>query len=316
MAERPPFPFVVGSIRSGTTLLRLMLDAHPDLAVPPESYFPRRLWRKRADYERPDGVDLDAVVAGLYDDPLLRHFRDNWGLDRDLVTEHLNGVEPVEFSDVLRRLYELWALTANKPRYGDKTPVYVLAIDELATIFPEARFVHVIRDGRDVAVSLLELSHPEHPRTVGRAAHQWASWVHAGQAAGARLGPQRYLEVRYEALVARPEAVVRPICEFIDLDFHPAMLQPEARGLTAVPRHEHWQHAHLDQPPTSGLRDWRRDMSPSELALFEAVAGAQLEAAGYERAVEHLPPIARIAATVVTGQTAIRRRLARARHSS
>jgi hypothetical protein len=320
VVERAPFPFIVGSVRSGTTLLRLMLDVHPELAVPPESYFPRRLWRRRAEYERATnearyGVDGDAIVDDLLNDPALHHFRDNWGLDPVVVRDGLRDLEATEFADVLRRLYELWARSQGKTRYGDKTPVYVLAIDELAGVFPEARFVHVIRDGRDVALSLLELAHPDHPRTAGQIARQWTDWVHAGRAAGERIGAHRYLEVRYEALVAQPEPELRRICDFIALDFDPIMLHPEARGLSAVPAHEHWQHANVDRPPTAGLRDWRTGMAPRDLARFEAIAGAELAAAGYERAVPHLPATARLAARAVTRRAAVRRAVARARDS-
>jgi hypothetical protein len=271
------------------------------------------LWRRRAHYERPGGIDLGTVADDLLHHESMRHFRDNWKLDPQLVRQHLTGVEPIAFEDVLRRLYELWALSVGKPRYGDKTPSYVLAMQELGDVFPEARFIHVIRDGRDVALSLLQLAHPDHPRTVGRTARQWADWVRGGRAAGARLESGRYLEVHYEDLVTEPEIVLRSICDFIALEFSPLMLRPQDRGRSAVPEHERWQHPNLDLPPTPGLRNWREDMPPADVARFEAIAGRQLEAAGYERALARVPLSARVASLPITGRTILHRAAAKAK---
>jgi hypothetical protein len=268
------------------------------------------LWRQRDRYAQKNGIDLDAVANDLLHDDALHNFRESWKVDPELVRRHLAGVERIEFDEVLRRIYGVWAAREGKPRYGDKTPVFVVALDELAGIFPEARFVHIIRDGRDVALSLLDLAHPDHPRTVGRAAHQWASWVDAGTSAGVGLGPRRYLEVRYETLVSDTEPELRRICDFIELDFLPTMLQPEVRGRTAVPEREQWQHPNLDRPPTAGLRDWRRDMRPHDVAVFEAVAGRTLAAAGYECSVARLPPSVRATAVAVSTRAQLQRAVA------
>jgi hypothetical protein len=300
VAERPPFPFVVGSIRSGTTLLRLMLDAHPDLVIPPESYHVALLLDRRARYRHDDGVDLGLMARDLLTDQRLNWFYD-WGIPRSVLESRFAGVEPLSFADAIRRLYGLCAEAAGKPRYGDKTPIFVLRMPKFAALLPEARFLHVIRDGRDVALSVAELRHPDHPRTLAASADQWATWIRRGRAAGQRLGAGRYQEIRYEELVKGPDAVLRRVCDFLGLDYRDELLSYVEHGLQRVPPRQRWQHDNLLRAPTPSLRDWRRDMSRRALVTFEAVAGDMLDELGYERAVRHIPWPDRVRAEIGRG---------------
>src|SRR4051794_27483455 len=154
MLDRPPFPFIVGCGRSGTTLVRALLDAHPDLAFPDESFFPVWMGRQRARYETGGGVATEAFTAELLDHKWFRH----WGLDAALVRAELQRGKPATFADAVRIAYACYASAKGKPRYGDKTPIFVLHIPMLAELFPEAVFVHVVRDGRDVALSRIAAS--------------------------------------------------------------------------------------------------------------------------------------------------------------
>jgi len=282
-----PFPFVVGVPRSGTTLLRLMLNAHPDLAIPPESYFITQLWARRERYAVRGGVDADLVLDDLLTDRAVDgSFRRHWGLDPALLRERLGGVRG-DLSEVFRALFRLYADRMGKPRYGDKTPEYVLAVPLLAGLFPEAGFVHLVRDGRDVALSLVE--QPWGPGTIGEAAEQWAVRVAKAATAGRALGAGRYLEVRYERLVAEPEAVLRTICTFLDLSFDPAMLAYRGTARRFVPPELQDHDRALWGPLRADLRDWRRQMSSSDVKTFEAIAGRHLRRLGYERGVRHPP---------------------------
>jgi hypothetical protein len=279
MPERPPFPFLVGSGRSGTTLLRLMLEQHPDLAIPPESYFPLSMRHREPRYRARGGFDLDAYVADL-----LRNVRfGDWNLDERVVRERLHGVEPIDWPEAVRRTFTLYAEKEGKPRYGDKTPWFIMRIRELSTLFPESRFVHLIRDGRDVALSIREMSWG--PSAMPALAEFWAKRIRIGRTEGARLAPARYLELRYEDLVDDPARELRRVCGFLELDLRKEMLDHTDRAPTAVLERERDQHRHLSEPVTRGLRDWRTQMSPDDVAIFEAVAGRELVACGYERAV-------------------------------
>src|SRR3954468_22549156 len=151
--DRAPFPFIVGVGRSGTTMLRAMLDSHPDLCIPGESHFLSSLlrpWRRRQLTEQ-GRVVPERLLAELAKS---RQFR-NWGLDDDELRSTLSTDPRPDLADAVRRIYALHAHAAGKPRYGDKTPSYVESITPIGRLLPEARFVHLVRDGRDVALSQL-----------------------------------------------------------------------------------------------------------------------------------------------------------------
>ncbi len=278
MTRPPVFPFFVGCGRSGTTLLRAMFDSHPDLAVPDEVSFVIRLARPHyaRHYGWPRRYDADAGAALITANASWRR----WGLPPDESRAALADPPPASFPDAVRRAYAAWAAHEGKPRYADKTPMHVLHLPRLARMFPEARFVHLVRDGRDVALSYTSVAWG--PATVTDAALLWRRRVSAGRRAGRRLGPDRYREVRYEDLVAEPERVVRDLCGFLDLAWDDALLRyPDRAGAVIAATRFPAAHDRLRLPPTPGLRDWRREMDVADVARFEAVAGRELTAHGY-----------------------------------
>jgi hypothetical protein len=264
-------------------MLRAMLDSHPDVAVPHESYFVVPALHRRAAYEGPDGVDRDRLLADLArDDTFTR-----WGLDADAVERVRSDATLGSVPDILRELYRAYAGAAGKTRFADKTPRNVLHIELLAAAFPDARFVHLVRDGRDVVPSMLGLDY--FPDRFPEAVLYWADRVERGRRAGARLGPDRYVEVRYEELVADAPSVLARLCELLALPFDPAMLRYHERAdevVAAVRETAH--HQGLWQPPTVGRRSWRESMSRRDVARFEALAGSALDDFGYERS--DVPP--------------------------
>jgi Sulfotransferase family len=276
------FPFIVGSGRSGTTLLRAILDSHPELAIPDEVSFIVRLSRPHyaARYGWPRRFRTDQCVELLLANGSLRR----WGMPPEEIRSAVLGppaAPATSFAEAVRRLYRRFAERQGKARYGDKTPMHVLYLGRLGRMFPEARFVHLVRDGRDVALSYLDAAWG--PATVEEAAVEWRRRVAAGRRAGRRLGPGRYVEVRYEDLAADPEPVVRRLCEFTTLSWDDRLLRHQERAdqvidTTRFPE----SHQRLRLPPTPGLRDWRNDMDLADVARFEAIAGSQLEAFGYE----------------------------------
>lgn len=270
---------LVGCERSGTTLLRAMLDRHPALAVPPESYFLVTLGRRSTRYARGDGgFDAPAFVDDLLAEPDFRR----WALPPDEVRAAVLAARPRDVAAAARAVFALHATREGKPGYADKTPAYVLALPRLAAMLPEARFVHLVRDGRDVALSLVDRSHKP-PDTVAEAALWWRRRVLAGLDAGAALGPDRYREVRYEALVADPEPVLRELLAWLGLPWDAAVLDPGRRAGEIAAAFDHPdQHTSLRRPVTVGLRDWRSAMSSSDARVFGALAGEALARTGYD----------------------------------
>jgi hypothetical protein len=269
----PPL-LVVGCGRSGTTLLRLMLDAHPDLAVPGESHFIPELRRRF-----PDPIDPEVLTPALLRTPHFRH----WNVAESTVWERVRALERPSFADVVEAAFMANADEHGATRWGDKTPIYVRSIPLLHAMWPDARFVHLIRDGRDVALSYRSLHWG--PDTVWAAASKWRHDVTAGIRDGQPLGTDRYLEVRYEELVGDTKAAVRTICTFADLAFDERMLDPDVRmgHPTLAPEEGRAFHARSQEEVVAGAREWRTQMAPDDVRRFEAVAGRLLDDLGYER---------------------------------
>jgi hypothetical protein len=273
-----PFPFFVGCGRSGTTLLRAMFNAHPAMAVPDEVAFIIRYSRphRALEYGWPRRFEAARCADLIVADSSFRR----WALTESEAREALRDPPPASFPAAIRRLYGRVAALQQKTRYADKTPMHVLHLRRLGRLFPEARFVHIIRDGRDVALSYATTEWG--PQTVEESAVRWRRSVQRGRRDGQRLGPGRYREVRYEALVAEPESELRILCGFLRLDWDDAMLRyHEHAGDVITATRFPDAHQRLRLPPTPGLRDWRRDMAAPDVARFEAIAGPVLDEFGY-----------------------------------
>ena len=287
----PPAPFVVGVGRSGTTLLRLMLDAHPELTIPPETHFAPELIRA-ASKRRATAEGLTEIVVSQ------RQWGD-FGLGEDALRARLEALDPLDAAGALRAFYGLYAERAGKPRWGDKTPIYVEHMREIAKALPEARFVHLIRDGRDVALSRIRRALDE-PPPVDRVAKSWRRRIRAARKQARRL--PHYLELRYEDLVTDTERTLREVCELIELPYDAAMLDyhahaterlgemsgdlPARGGKALRPGSERLAaHALAGEPPREErVGAWREQMRPEDAAAFEAEAGDLLDELGYARA--------------------------------
>jgi sulfotransferase family protein len=276
-----PF-FIVGCGRSGTTILRLMFSAHPDVAIPPESQFIARLAASWPRMVTGDGVDADAIVA------LIGRRLDHMEIDRDLARARLRELRDRTPRAATEAIFAMVTERAGKSRWADKTPIQVEEIPTIAGVFPGARFLHIIRDGRDVALSFME--RPFGPRDVWDAGRLWDRLVRAGVRAGAELDAERYREVRYERLVASPEETLAELCRFVDLDPRPEMLRFFERGGGDLTASERENHPNVSRPLTTGLRDWRTEMAPGDVEAFEAVAGPLLSELGYERRFPNRSP--------------------------
>jgi LPS sulfotransferase NodH len=268
--------FVVGAPRSGTTLLRVMLSSHSRIYIPPESDFIPRLFRRHAQVlMSPKQAARNLRIVLGY-----RRFFREWRatpLDPASFTAGLSHLTPAAF---LNALYSAYADQYGAARWGDKSPIYTRYVDLLAEIFPAAQFVHLIRDGRDAALSALAAYRDRPYVDIYFGARTWRERVQAAHGAGLALGSKRYLEVRYEDLTTDPQAVLRELCEFLGETYEPAMCEPHKLGKELLrPR---GRHAPVRQPlrPNSGR--WRREMSPTDQRLFTAVAGELLQELRYD----------------------------------
>ena len=284
---RDPYLFIVGCARSGTTLLRRIVDAHPQIAITPEMHWISHYLNY---FKNQNRLVTPELVSELTEHKRFAQFE----IPREEFEGLLGSGAPVPYLTFLNRVFGLYGKIKNKPLVGNKTSGYVRRISTLHALWPEAKFVHIIRDGRDVCLSILNWNKAD--RTAGRfatweedpvstTALWWERKVRTAREAGARLGSSLYYEVRYESLISRPEQECQRLCEFLDVLYDDAMIRfAEGKTRTDLPNARKTpKKAWL--PITSGMRNWRTEMPATDIQRFEAAAGNLLEELGYERAV-------------------------------
>ncbi|VAX39670.1 hypothetical protein MNBD_PLANCTO03-2169, partial [hydrothermal vent metagenome] len=286
-----PLVFVVGCPRSGTTLLERMMDAHRDLAMTHETHWITKHAKRRRDLTR-NGCVRPETLDRLYSDYRFTRMAP----PRETI-DRLLAEKPLKYVKFVRLVFDHFRRQQGKAAVGDKsTGGYLRNLAKLHTVCPDARIIHLIRDGRSVCLSMLHW--PKAARAAGRFAMwevdpvattaAWWQWhVRAGIEQGRPLGEHLCREIRYESLVADPAGECAALCEFLGLEPDRAMAEFHAGRSRPAPG-KSANAAWL--PPTPGLRDWRTQMPPEHIEMFEAIAGETLAELGYERRFPRISP--------------------------
>ncbi|WP_193369762.1 sulfotransferase family protein [Pelagibius marinus] len=277
VATAPTFLF--GMERSGTTLLSMLIGAHPRVAVPLAT---TGMWLEFAERLQGRFNDLatrDDVIRLV--DAILAHERVKlWDaeLDRQVLLADL----PLgDFGAIVARFHEAYARAKGKPYWANVDIATLDNMDVVNAWFEDARFLHIIRDGRDVA-----LSHQTMPYGAGNIAECARAWVHrtaTNTKMGHILGPSRYMTVRFEDLVLDTQTTLARICAFIGVSYEEQMLRYAEMVEDKIPRGRRWLWPAISCPPQqSKVGRWRRQMTRSQRIVFEGVANRALKDWGYE----------------------------------
>jgi hypothetical protein len=204
------------------------------------------------------------------------------GLDATEFRHRAAKLGAARLRDLVEIVYRRHMEVEGKSRWGDKTPAYIEIVPALAAMFGDAKFIHLIRDGRDVAKSFQRQGW--HGPWMQGYAREWLRAVEWDLKLGRTPLNERILRVRYEDLVLHPEATLRRICAFLDERFEEQMLLWRGKVAQAIPGREKGIHSSLgrDMSP-SDVGRWKREMTPREVFVAEALMGAQLSHFGYER---------------------------------
>ena len=272
-----PF-FIVSAPRSGSTLLRLIMDAHPALAVPPPAWLFDMIYPYVYSYGDLSVADnLRALAEDMLEAPTVRKWPDRPTPD-DLVA----ATREASFAGVYAALHRHYAEATGKRRWGEKTPRNGFWIDEILGEFPGAKFIHILRDGRDMVFDIAESVLL--PYSLYCSALMWRDSVSAIRESAGRLGSDVVHEIRYENLCADPEKALRGICVFLGEDYAPQMLthhdNPAAQKWSETPL-----HARTARPITTefcGIH--RQHFGSGDLAHIESVIGELLDDCGYDPA--------------------------------
>lgn len=276
LAENPFF--IVGHPRSGTTLLRFLLSSHPRLYIPEETGFIPFLLEDR---DLSAQLTLPQVGQLLERIGSLNHL---WrGLVDDVPKFYSSLAEPC-LAQMLDALFRQQIEEHGAARWGDKTPLYIRYIPTLDRVFPTAQFVHVIRDGRDAALSAAN-KWPERRLYMDNyyLLRNWVVNIERGREAQRVLGESRYLEVRYEQLVQDPRQVLERVCTFLGEEFRIDMLDHTTLARKVGPGPQ--GHLEVQQPiATNSVQRWKTEMTAFDRKVADRLAGQILLELGYELA--------------------------------
>ena len=264
---KPPI-FIVGCGRSGTTLMRLILNRHPNIAIPEETWF------------YPDAYDKKDKLLGannwkeswtdyLYDRTRL-HFPQ---LKKNDILDEVQRYNLNQVPELISVINRQFARKEGKIRWGDKTPGYVLHLPLLKKLYPDAKVIHMIRDGRDVVPSILRYWDVG-PQTDNftETVRYWQKHVSAGIKDGIQVFGDDYLEIKYENLIDETEVILKNICQFIQEDFDKGLLKSNPK-IDKVPDWE-WHIKTKDKIDPSNKSKWRHNMSEYHKTLFWLMAGS------------------------------------------
>jgi hypothetical protein len=302
-----PF-FIVGFQRSGTTLLRLMLDNHPDLAIPLDTV---GLWAKYedrlADYA---GLATDADARRLVTDLLAEERIRLWEVP--LTADGILALrQRAGFPGIVDAFHLGYAAAKGKRAWGDKDPGNMERIDRISRWFPACKVIHIVRDGRDACLSQQQQSFGI--QDLFDCACAWREQVEWVRRIGGVLGAERYFELRYEDLVTDAAPILQQLCRFLGVTYSPQMLEYHRDVKRSVPDEKRHIWPLLDKPPQKDAAGrWKKAMSQGERVGFEKRAGSMLRAMNYET-LPVLTGAARAELAHLVGRVvaSVRRRLSR-----
>ncbi len=272
--------FILGVARSGTTLFSLMLDGHSLLAIPYESHFIVPMARQSDRWGNLKNIENRKVlISEILKQPYLK----KW--DCPLTINDIDLENSNTLADCISAVFQSYAKKNGKKVWGDKTPSYISDIDVLYRLFPRARFIHIIRDGRDVALSLIRQWWG--PNDFISAMKYWRENVFWARKMLKMLPENQTIELLFEDLVQNPEKTIREVIDFLGWEFETSMLSkyietsPEKVG-DRISQH----HKHLTALPSKDqAMKWEKTLSPADQAIAFDIAGNLLTELGYHKGV-------------------------------
>jgi len=275
-----PF-FIIGAQRSGSTLLRSILVANQKIAIPPETFVLYKAFRKFRTHQHLDWKDLSRLIISEFES------HKNFGRwNTNLFPCYQAAFQLPKKERSLAKLIEIiysQYIEDNNPTaemWGDKTPYNTLYINWIYKLYPKAKYVHLLRDGRDAINSLLKLGWYTN---INDACWRWETSVRMAQKLKAKLEEDSFLEIKYEHLVREPQKEIKRLCTFLRIQFSPEMLNPQQtagkimKNTIATP-----QHKNILKPINSSrIGNWEQELDASQKALIHRHIGKTLRRLKY-----------------------------------
>lgn len=280
-----PIFFIVGRPRSGTTLLRTLFDAHPNVNIPPESQFIVNLFPKYG--KKTNWTEKD--ILSFYKDLLNQWLFDTWTMDYNTLKKALLSCEGRNtYGTICKTVYKQYCSLFDKRElllFGDKNPGYAIYSKLLLKIFPEAKFIHILRDYRDNFASIKNVDF-ELP-VPSLVVQKWKYFFRKFNK-DSTVKPDAFYVIKYEDLAKEPEIHMQKLCNFIGIDYNDSIFDFYKKKDEILkiypPGYIHNYHSSLGHEiNTSRIGIWKKQLSSRQVKLMDATAGKIAEQAGYER---------------------------------
>ena len=287
-----PHFFILGNPRSGTTLFRLMMNSHPSIVVPPECGFAEWHYDQFKTWSSESSKDQKQVCGFL--DALAKSKKiETWELDFDVLKKNIEKNEPADYSELCELIYLAYARedVDSIKIWGDKNNYFLHKTAKIHEIFPRAKYVRIIRDGRDVACSYIEMKHvktessykPVLTDDVIEIAREWVSNNIVIDIFFSSLPDHSHITIKYEDLVASPEKTLKTVTGFLQIDFNSSMLSYYKIPSGKEPKDLlDWKSKTLEAPDASNVGRYKKVMPQNEIIKFNSIAQNYLTTYGYE----------------------------------
>jgi Sulfotransferase family len=271
--------FLIGNPRSGTSLLRSVLNAHPNIVIAPECGFAHWLHSKYKTWGEIDAQNRISISQYTKDLINSRKFK-TWEISESTLRNAIEATAPKNYSNLTEMVYKLYKSVhkLHALRWGDKNNYYINHISLLHEIFPKAVYLYIIRDPRDVACSYLNLAHknvnspyyPELPTQLSEIVDEWIINNNAATTSFQQLPYSTFYSFKYEDLVTDTQNTVKSICTFLNEEYDPSMLVPEKQKRAVEPQElMYWKEKLMTPISTSSVGRYKTDLSTAQIDLVE-----------------------------------------------
>lgn len=268
--------FILGNPRSGTTLLRLMLNNHSEIGVPPECGMIQWWYEKYKYWPSSKMTDIEFAL-----DILSSRRINDWQICRETVITAISKAS--NYGEVFTEIYKI---VTHKNIVGDKNNYYINHIETLKSIYPNAKYVHIVRDGRDVACSYLKLKEldanlinkPNLPTEIKEIAKQWVS---NNLQVKSKLDKEKYITVLYEDLIKHPSEELTKISSFLNVNFEVQMLE-YYKNNNEPESTLNWKLKTKEAIDKNNMNKYKKILNKKSIGDFNEIARDMLIGYGYE----------------------------------
>lgn len=270
--------FIIGCPRSGTTLFQSMLASHPDVILPAETGFYLLLYAEY--YSQWGELSTPENFEKAIETSLNFYRIKDLNLDSNIIRAKCQN-KSRSWETIFLAILATYAEKYHVPRIGEKSPRHYECLGILKERFPQAKFIHIIRDPRAVVLSLMKA--PFGSDRIGNSCNIWQEAIDVHRQYADELGSERYRVVKYEDLVFQPEEILKQICSFLNLEFSSQMLQFDRRKVLGF-NQRYSEHMSNTLKPifTSSIDKWQNELNYSQIAIIQTVLAEEMQLLNYQ----------------------------------